>query len=161
MRRFLVVALVATVALSGCSAQQQSATDLAFDIYRGCLRDFSTSCVRPKALQWISSVAEQDEIKITNLMSVVRTNHDLPPPAIQGPRDARFQLFESFDNFLNTHSVKITPPAFFRSQDARSMIPDALLETGLASEMNVPLGGTSTGVTEGWSHIFLVNLYFI
>lgn len=154
MRRFLVVALVATVALSECSAQQQSATDLAFDIYRGCLRDFSTSCVRPKALQWINSVADKDEIKITNLMSVVRTNRDLPPPAIQGPRDVRFQLFENFDNFLNTHAVKITPPAFFRSEDARSMIPDALLETGLASEMNVPLAGTSTGITEGWSNVY-------
>lgn len=149
MRRFLVAAFVATLALSGCSAQQQSATDLAFDIYRGCLRDFSTSCVRPKALQWISSVADQDEIKITNLMKVVRTNREAPPPAIQGPRDARFQLFESFDNFLNTHAVLITPPAFFRSQDARSMIPDALLESGLATEVKVPLGGTSSGFTEG------------
>lgn len=148
MRRFLVVAVVATLALSGCSAQQ-SATDLAVDIYRTCLKDFSTSCVRPKALQWISNVAEQDEIKITNLMSVVRTTRDVPPPAIQGPRDARFQLFERLDNFLNTHAVKITPPAFFRSQEARSMIPDSLLETGLAKEVNVPLGGTSTGLTEG------------
>lgn len=149
MTRFLVVALVATVALSGCSAQQQSATDLALDIYRDCLRGFSTSCVRPKALQWISDVADQDEIKITNLMSVVRTNRDLPPPAIQGPRDVRFQLFERIEKFLNTHAVKITPPAFFRSQEARSMIPDALLESGLTTEVNVPLGETSPGITEG------------
>lgn len=150
MRRFLVATLVATVALSGCSAQQQSATDLAFDIYRDCLRDFSTSCVKPKALQWINSVADQNEIKVTNLMSVVRTNRDVPPPAIQGPRDVRFEFFEIIDNFLNTHSVKITPPDFFRTEEARSLIPDALLETGLASEINVPMGGSSTGVTEGW-----------
>uniref|UniRef100_T1GYZ2 Osiris 18 n=1 Tax=Megaselia scalaris TaxID=36166 RepID=T1GYZ2_MEGSC len=125
------------------------------------LKDFSTSCVRPKALQWISNVAEQDEIKITNLMSVVRTTRDVPPPAIQGPRDARFQLFERLDNFLNTHAVKITPPAFFRSQEARSMIPDSLLETGLAKEVNVPLGGTSTGLTEGRGFMKKVMMPFL
>lgn len=65
-----------TVLLIGiATAQNPSAVDLVNDIYTGCVKDWSLSCARPKALQWFSEVSQNDEIKITHDLVIVKKDN--------------------------------------------------------------------------------------
>lgn len=49
-----------------------SAVNVVQDIYHSCVSSFSVSCVKPKALQWLSSVSNNDKIKITEDLFIVK-----------------------------------------------------------------------------------------
>lgn len=53
----------------------QSAVKVLQDIYYGCVRDFSISCAKPKALQWISDVSNNERIKITEDLAIVKKDN--------------------------------------------------------------------------------------
>lgn len=147
-----VARLLALLALVFCSAQAQqtttptsSAVQLAQDIFDTCLSQYSTGCVRPKALRWMRTVINSDEIKITEDLSVVRTGAaDGAEQQQQGrSSDARFDLFEKIDSFLATHSLRMTPPAVLKTPEARAFGSEQLdLETAL----EVPLAGDANAV---------------
>lgn len=63
---------IAAAAVLGVACAGPSAVDLLGDIYNGCLKDFSVSCVRPKALQWVNAVSEGPVIKITDDLVIVK-----------------------------------------------------------------------------------------
>lgn len=65
--KFLVI-----VAVLGIATADPSALDVFQDIYRGCLSQFSVSCVRPKALSWMSMVADRNVIKVTDDLMIVK-----------------------------------------------------------------------------------------
>lgn len=65
--KFFVLCLAVGVVSANPSAQQ-----VLVDVYHGCLKDFSVSCVKPKALSWISQVANDDVIQITEDLSIVK-----------------------------------------------------------------------------------------
>lgn len=64
--------LLITVVVLGVAAADPTALDVLHDMYRGCLQQFSVSCVRPKALAWMSMVADRDVIKVTDDLMIVK-----------------------------------------------------------------------------------------
>lgn len=137
-----MVALIATGAAA--QASEQSATDLAFDMYHSCLKDFSTSCVQPKAMRWFSEALRKDEIVITDKLSIVRTgtiNDDQQERAM----DSEERMFYDIDKFLATHALRIKAPEYFQSPEARSLVPDFLLNNALTQGAVVPLAEREQG----------------
>lgn len=123
-----------------------SAVDLIEDIYKSCLSQYSTSCVKPKALSWISNVVDQDHIKISDNLIIVRTDTD-EFTAEQRSVDPNVELFDKIDSFLSTHAIKMRVPEILQSEEARSFIPTSYLKGGLAENLQVPLveGNTVEG----------------
>ncbi|GBP13601.1 hypothetical protein EVAR_72312_1 [Eumeta japonica] len=117
---------------------QQSASDLAFDMYHSCLKDFSAKCVQPKAMRWFNEALKRDEILITDQLSIVRTAK-LNEETQQRALDADERMFNEIDNFLATHALRIKAPEYFQSAEARSMVPDFLLNNALTQGAVVPL----------------------
>lgn len=135
---FMVALIVSgTYAGSIQVAPTRSATDLAFDMYNSCLKDFSTSCVQPKAMQWFNQELQQDEIQITDKLSIVRSS--TVQPIQKRSHNAQEQLFNDIDNFLATHALRIRAPEFFNTEEARSYVPDFLFSTTLTKDSVVPL----------------------
>lgn len=67
---FVFLAVIATP-----SSASPSAVEVLQDVYYTCVQDFSLECVKPKALHWLSEVAEDEEIRVTdNLMIVKKDN---------------------------------------------------------------------------------------
>ena len=152
MRSFAVFAVVSLVLMaSGTQSLPRSAAEIATDIYRTCLAsEHGLKCAKAKALAWMANVAEQDEIPITESLTIVRTGTEEPeqPADTEQQRSAGgVRLLNSIDSFLSTHALKMTPPAVLQSEEARAYIPDTLLQGGLADNLIVPL--TEGNVAEG------------
>lgn len=64
--------LLITVVTIGVAVADPSALDVLQDMYRGCLQQFSVSCVRPKALAWMTMVADRNVIKVTDDLMIVK-----------------------------------------------------------------------------------------
>lgn len=118
-----------------------SASNLARNIYDECLSQYSVECVKPRTLQWISKVANDDEIKITDDLSVVRTG--FLEDAEVDPRmakDPTFALFDKVDGFLQTHTLRVKVPKEISRSAASEYVPRSLL-ADLPSELDMPLDG--------------------
>lgn len=137
MTRSGLALLVAALLVASASAIP-SAAEVAQDIFYSCLSDLSTSCVKPKALSWLSSVVKESEIKITDDLSIIRTAEDEPISAEEQRGGA--QLFDQIDGFLATHSVRVNPPAILKTAEARAFGSDDL---GLDKSLEVPLAETN------------------
>ncbi|XP_058115807.1 uncharacterized protein LOC131288097 [Anopheles ziemanni] len=167
MRSFAV--FVVSLAVLGCQVQGQSrsAADVAQDIYRSCLTsEHGLKCAKVKALAWMASVAEQDEIAITDSMTVVRTGTEDPEAPTEVPADHQqqraygaVQMLNKIDSFLATHALKLTPPSVLRSEEARAYIPESLRQGGLADDLVIPL--TEGNVAEGRGFVKKVMLPFL
>ncbi|XP_055383149.1 uncharacterized protein LOC129613201 [Condylostylus longicornis] len=149
--------------MENCSTEK-SAIDLALEIYSSCLKDFKVNCIKPKALSWLSKAVQQDEIKITNELTIVRTGEDNgfdfdKQQQRSGKRDARLELFDKIDSFLATHSLKINAPEFLKSSEARSFIPNSYLEGGLTQGVEIPL--TDGNAVEGRGFVKRIMLPFL
>lgn len=144
----LLVALTTLAAAQGApsAAQQapQSAAQLALDMYHSCLKDLSISCVRPKALQWFNTALQQPEVRLTERLSIVRTAQ---PEASDKSRalNADEQMFDSIDQYLGSHALRIQAPEYFRSSEARALVPDFLMENPLTQGGIVPLATANEG----------------
>ncbi|KAH8407240.1 hypothetical protein KR222_011119 [Zaprionus bogoriensis] len=138
--------LVALTTLVAATAQQtpQSAAQLAMDMYNGCLKDLSISCVRPKALQWFNAALQQPEVKLTDRLSIVRTTQRVAENA-QRSLDAGEQMFDNIDQYLGSHALRIQAPEYFRSSEARALVPDFLMENPLTQGGIVPLATANEG----------------
>lgn len=64
--------LLVAVTVLGVAAADPSALDVLQDMYSACLSQFSVSCVRPKALAWMSMVADRNVIKVTDDLMIVK-----------------------------------------------------------------------------------------
>lgn len=154
---WLIGALTALAATAQSATTQTqpttpSATQLALDMYHGCLKDLSISCVRPKALQWFNAALQQNEVRLTERLSVVRTTQQ--PEAstttgrAQGAEQQQQQLFDNIDNYLASHALKIQAPEYFRSSEARSIVPEYLLQNPLTQGGLIPLGAANEGKSD-------------
>lgn len=70
--------LILLVCMFGCAlAQQQSeqisAADLVSDVYHNCLKYYKVSCVKSKALAWLTSVQGSNVIRITDELAIRKT----------------------------------------------------------------------------------------
>ena len=115
-----------------------SAAGLIEDIYKSCLSQYSTSCVKPKALSWISNVINQDQIKISEDLVIVKTSDDVFTTEKRST-DPQVALYDKIDSFLSTHSIRLQLPKVLQSEEARSFIPPFYLKGGLAENLEVPL----------------------
>lgn len=66
--KFVIVSLAFVAVISA----SPSAVNVVHDMYKSCLQDFSVSCVKPKALSWISHVSNDQIIKITEDLMIVK-----------------------------------------------------------------------------------------
>ncbi|KAL0811322.1 hypothetical protein ABMA28_009736 [Loxostege sticticalis] len=137
MAKLIVLLSVAAFA----SAQTYSASNLVRNIYNECLSQYSVECVKPRALQWMSAVANDDEIKITDNLSIVKTasfeDADVDPRMASEPA---LEIVDKVDRFLQTHSVKVKVPEEVTNSAASEYVPRSLL-VDLPSELNMPLDG--------------------
>ncbi|XP_026734439.1 uncharacterized protein LOC113498577 [Trichoplusia ni] len=147
MAKLLVLLTLAAVA----SANSYTASKLVKNIYNECLSQYSVECVKPRTLQWISQVANNDEIKITDDLSIVKTA-TLEDDIDADPRmakDPAYQLVDRVDRFLQTHTLKVKVPEEITNSAASEYVPRSLL-TDLPSELEMPLDGEEDGqVFEG------------
>lgn len=135
-----IIVLLSLVALA--SADSYSASSLVKNIYKECLSQYSVECVKPRTLQWISSVANDDEIKITNDLTIVKTG-TLEDDESVDPRfakDPAYEVFDKVDRFLQTHTLKVKVPEEISKSAASEYVPRSLL-VDLPSELNMPLDG--------------------
>ncbi|CAH0401534.1 unnamed protein product [Chilo suppressalis] len=138
MAKLLVILAVAAYA----SAQTYSASNLVRNIYDECLSQYSVECVKPRALQWISLVANDDEIKITDNLSIVKTA-TVEADANVDPRSAKnsaLDIVDQVDSFIQTHAVKVKVPEEISNSAASEYVPRSLL-VDLPTELNMPLDG--------------------
>lgn len=142
MAKYLVLSFVVALALSCGASADRSASDVASEMYNSCLSQLSVSCVRPKALAWVSEVSQQDKIRITNDLSIIRTAVDEEVPE-QRSGDATSVFFDKVESFLTTHSLKVEVPQILKLKEARSMIPEIFLKGGLTNGLIVPLSDQS------------------
>lgn len=138
---FNMAKLIVLLSIVACASAHYSASKLVKNIYNECLSQYSVECVKPRALQWISLVANDDEIKITDNLSVVRTavleDEDVNPRLAKDPI---YSIFDKVDGFLQTHSVKVKVPEEVTNSAAAEYVPRSLL-TDLPSELDMPLDG--------------------
>lgn len=72
MKFFFVIFVIVAAA---SAHRDESAVETLQDIYYSCLKDLSISCVKPKALQWISDVSNNEQIKITEDLLIVKKDN--------------------------------------------------------------------------------------
>ncbi|CAH2268245.1 jg22304 [Pararge aegeria aegeria] len=135
---FKLIVLLSIVAFA---SGQYSASRLVRNIYNECLSQYSVECVKPRTLEWISHVANNEEIKITDNLSIVR-QATIEDEAVD-PRmakDPAYAIIDSVDRFLQTHSVRVKVPEEIASSAASEYVPRSLL-TDLPSELDMPLDG--------------------
>ncbi|KOB70970.1 Osiris 18 [Operophtera brumata] len=134
--------LIVLLSLAAYSSAHYSASNLARNIYDDCLSQYSVECVKPRTLQWISQVANNDEIKITNDLSIVRTA-TLEEDSNVDPRMAKeptYAIFDKVDSFLQTHTLRVKVPEEITKSAASEYVPRSLL-FNLPSELDMPLDG--------------------
>lgn len=138
MRKVLLALCLVTVCYQSVYADDISASQLIADIYKSCLSRYSTSCVKSKALSWISHAVNQDTIRINEDLTIIRTGED------EFGAEARsaskiVNLFDKVDSFLSSHSLRIEVPQILKNEEARAFMPESLLSGGLAQGLEVPL----------------------
>lgn len=155
MRILFVALCLVTVCYQSVNAESLSAADLVNDIYKSCLSHYSASCVKPKALAWISHAVNQDTIKISEDLSIIRTGEDEFEDTARSSNPI-VNLFDKVDSFLTSHSVRIEVPAILKTEQARSYLPDSYLKGGLAQGLQVPL--VEGNAVEGWLTSFSLKI---
>ena len=132
-----VFALLCIVLIQHCTNANTSAGDLIKDIYKSCISQYSTSCVKPKALAWISQSINNDEIKINDELSIIRTGDDVLK-AEERSDEPTIALFDKIDSFLSTHALRVGAPDILKTE-ARTYVPEPLLKGGLTNGLVIPL----------------------
>lgn len=138
MRKLIFALCLVTVCYRSVHADDVSATQLITDIYKTCLSQYSTSCVKPKALAWISHAVNQDKIRLSEDLTVVRTAEDEFGTEARSANPI-VNLFDKVDSFLSSHSLRIEVPQILKNEEARAHIPESFLKGGLAQGLEVPL----------------------
>ena len=153
MNKIIIALCLVTVCYQSVNANDVSAVDLIGDIYKTCVSQYSTSCIKPKALSWLSNAVNQDTIKITEDMTIVRTGEDVFDTA-ETSTDAHpvVNLLDKVDSFLSSHTLRIETPEILKTEEARSYIPKSLLKGGLADGLQIPL--VEGNVAEGELHSY-------
>lgn len=129
-----------------------TAGELLQGIYSGCLGDGDFSCVKPKVLAFLSASVNQDKIRISRDLSVVRRDNvaaddeqnsiDVDPalaaadPAVQ--KAVRQLMLDRVDRFLSTHELRVRVPKELTNPELLAYVPDFLLKN-LPQEIRLPL----------------------
>lgn len=147
--RWTILTLLVCLSVTNAS---DSAKDLVLDIFHSCINQFSISCIKPKAFQWINEVAHDDTIKLTNDLSIIKTDQT------DQTRELDNNLFDKVDKFLSSHALKIEKPRLLQDKALISYIPKSYLNGGLADGLIVPLSEGKS--VEGTFTNFFLLLFF-
>ncbi|XP_050305027.1 uncharacterized protein LOC126742418 [Anthonomus grandis grandis] len=136
--------------------QDPSAVDLVQDIYHTCLRDFSVSCAKPKALKWISEVVDKEQIRITEDLVLIKKDN---PEEVEESRGLEEDIFDKFEDFLQTHEVVAKPPTLLSHEGPLGHLVPRSFQ---AEELKVPLAATgrSSKIVKKVILPFLLGLKF-
>lgn len=141
--------LVVLLSIVAFASAHYSASNLARNIYDECLSQYSVECVKPRTLQWISQFANNDQIKITDDLSIIRTAtiepEDVDP---RMAKDPAYAMFDSVDSFLQTHTLRVKVPEEITKSAASEYVPRSLL-ADLPSELEMSLDGEEVATFEG------------
>jgi hypothetical protein len=96
--------LVTVLALAALAHADPSATDLLQDIYHSCLSGLSVSCVKPKALAWMSYVSDKPEIRLTEDLVILKKRD------VEEQRGPGADVFDKFEDFLQSHELVAKVP---------------------------------------------------
>ncbi|XP_061723656.1 uncharacterized protein LOC133529868 [Cydia pomonella] len=130
--------VIVLLSIAAFASAHQPASEVVRNIYSECLSQYSVECVKPRALEWISRVADDDEIKITEDLSIVKTAIlDEEPRAA---KDDAYAIVDKIDGFLQTHTLRVKVPEEITKSAASEYVPRSLL-SGLPSELDMPLDG--------------------
>lgn len=138
MRKILLALCLVTLCHRSINAEDLSAAQLVTDIYKSCVSQFSVSCIKPKALSWISHAVNSDKIRITDELSIIRTGEDEFAPEGRSSNPV-INFYDRIDSFLTSHSLKMEMPEILKADEVREQIPRSLLDGGLAEGIQVPL----------------------
>ncbi|KAK9890827.1 hypothetical protein WA026_012173 [Henosepilachna vigintioctopunctata] len=123
-----------TVVLCVCNADQ-SAVDVLQDMYYGCVKDLSLSCVKPKSMRWFNDVSDKPVIKITEDLVIVKKN----VPDAEQERGLSKDIMDKFEDFLQSHELVAKVPEILRSDGPLG----SLVPRGFQPEdLSVPLAAT-------------------
>lgn len=144
--KYSVVSVLIYISIIGVCHCNILATDVIADIYDTCLSKYSMSCVKPKSLAWLSQAVKSDDIRVTDILTIVRNENNNFD--VQQPRHSNSQIaiLEEVENFLATHSVRVNAPSFMTDGSVRSFLPDAIQTNELTQTIEMPL---SEGQEEG------------
>ncbi|KAI4461713.1 hypothetical protein MML48_5g00010395 [Holotrichia oblita] len=127
---------VSVITLFCIVSAQHTAIDVIQDMYYTCLKGFSVSCVKPKALSWITNIANDPVIRITDDLAIVKKDN---PEEREETRSIHEDVLDKFETFLQTHDLVAKVPEFLRPEGPlgnlipRSFQPD---------DVTVPLAAT-------------------
>lgn len=131
---------VVFLAALACASASYPASKLVKNIYNECLSQYSVECVKPRALEWISRVQNDDEIKITDDLAIVKIA-ELEDEEAVDPRlakDPLYDVFDKVDRFVQTHSLRVNVPDEITKSSVSGYVPRSLL-TDLPSVLDMPL----------------------
>lgn len=151
MRTFTIAFVAIAVACSAVVAER-AAIDVLGDIYHSCSSAQSISaCAKPKALAWLSNVATEDVIQITQDLKIVRTKEE-QFNAERNFGSTEERVAERIMSFLESHSLKMEVPQIFQTKEARSFMPEGQ-DFGNGIELPLVAGPVAEG--EGfWKHLY-------
>lgn len=92
--------LLIAAAVLGVACANPSALNLVGEMYRGCLQQFSVSCVKPKALAWFNEVIDKPAIRVTDDLVLVK-KHD-PEQVVRTHQYSSFCQFIALFVFAGT-----------------------------------------------------------
>lgn len=133
--------LFVILSIAAFASGQYSASRLVRNIYNECLSQYSVECVKPRTLEWISRVANDDEIKITENLSIIKNAEiEEEPVDPRMAKDPAFAIIDKVDRFIETHAVRVKVPEEISNSAASEYVPRSLL-TDLPSELDMSLDG--------------------
>lgn len=151
--RIFAVAFVAIAVVCSAVAAERAAVEVLGDIYRSCATAQSIrACATPKALSWLSNVANEDVIQITQDLKIVRTK-DEEFNAERNFANKQEAVFERIMSFLESHSLRMEVPQIFQTQEARSFLAEGQ-DFGNGIEMPLVAGQAAEGELS-WIRLFV------
>lgn len=116
--------------------EDKSGAELIQEIVDDCLDEPTVNCIKVKTKAWLKDVADKDEIKINDNLSIVQ-NEQVVNTDEQEPRANHW--FATIDRFLNSHSLRIDMPKILENSNVKEFIPRSIYENSFAKGLVVPL----------------------
>ncbi|XP_026276106.1 uncharacterized protein LOC113204933 isoform X2 [Frankliniella occidentalis] len=152
MARLLLAVVIPAVLLAAVQAQQQeqTAVDVARQVYAECLQRGSVACVRPRVLAFLAEAKQRADkaIRITRDLSVIpcadgnsldADNQDglleEAPSSLRGDalRQMVLERLDAVERFLQSHEVRVAVP-----RELAEAVP-SVVKNALPDELRLPL----------------------
>ncbi|KAE8750865.1 hypothetical protein FOCC_FOCC002293 [Frankliniella occidentalis] len=137
MARLLLAVVIPAVLLAAVQAQQQeqTAVDVARQVYAECLQRGSVACVRPRVLAFLAEAKQRADkaIRITRDLSDGLLEE--APSSLRGDalRQMVLERLDAVERFLQSHEVRVAVP-----RELAEAVP-SVVKNALPDELRLPL----------------------